>query len=1595
MILSMFFCTGISVVAAEDDVLSYLTYEHISSSWPGTGISITDCDTSISGDVVIPETIDGEPVINIASQAFHSCHNITSITFPDTVKSLSSSAISFCNSLKTVYIGTKLSSFSNDYFSKSVECIYIDENNPNLTSDEYGVVYNKNKTELRVYPKSNRQTVYSIPETVTKISSTSFSSNLAFIDVEDNNTAYSNDEFGVLFNKDKTELIRYPQNSMYTEYTIPDSVVSTAKNAFENCTNLEKVTIGKAMTAVSSYSFSGCTALTQVEMHNNIISIGQNAFANCISLTEMNIPESVEAISISTFYGCTGLKNIKIPNHIKTIGNSAFYGCTGLETVEISDSVTTIGSNVFRNCSNLTDVIVSKNLTSIGEFVFSGCTNLEFVTLPDMLTNIPQYAFYNCTALTEVKLPANLETIGNYAFSDCSIKEIQIPESVTTLGEFVFSGNNIKNLVIPSNIKIIPHSAFYYCEKLSEVIISEGVTTIDNYAFYHSSVLETIVIPQSVTTIGSMAFSSCTKLKDITILNPECSIYDSANTINSSAIIHGYSDSTAESYATKYSRTFEPIDKDYESYENITYVIKDGAITIVAFDELSEGEITVPSEINETPVSAIGNGTFVNCPDVTSVTFNDKSIIIYDSETTIPAHITIVGYKGSTAEAYAAKYTNPFICLDGDDILNHLKYSITNGEAKITGFYSTISGIVEIPETINGCPVTTIAGGAFRGCTTITRVIIPDSITSIASTAFRECKNLVSIVLPEKLQKISNSTFYFCTALRTVSMPSELTEIEDSAFRNCAVLEEISIPEGVTTIGDAAFCDCRSLESLDLPESLETIGEWAFTNCYNITEIEIPDNVKSIGDTAFSSCYANVKIGKGLSYIHPNAFSAAGISRFDVDENNLYYSNDKYGVLFNKNKTELLYYSGASPRSVYTVPDSVTVIGEKAFYNCSALKNISLPDSLQVIGKNSFASCSFTEFFISSRVTTINDKAFDGCEKITKFTVDTDNQYYSNDETGVLFDKNKTNLIQYPLNNSQTEYNIPAGVTMISDSAFNYSKKLEKISVPEGVTSLGDFTFNGCFKLVSIALPDTLTEIKYQVFGYCYELKDIVIPKNVTTIGTQAFIGCKKLESIVLPVGVETVGSGAFNYCSSLSSITILNPNCQINDDANTIYSSATIYGYPGSTAESYATNYNRTFVALEAEKEYEVFESFTYEVIDGKIKIIACDKEATGEIIIPESIGEYPVTAIGEDAFDGCVNVTAVIINDTDVEIFDSETTIPENITINGYTGSTAESYATKYSRTFVSLDEEEEDDENTGVFGNLTYEITDNGVIITGCDETAENDIIIPDEIEGYPVVGISPDVFSGCASITEVIIPASVKVIEANVFSGCTSLKKVVATGVESIGSTAFSGCTSLDTFITFADALEIAADSFDSSENLTVFVKDTTKVTAPATLNIITFSIADGTLSFSGEYKSDLYYLFDLIAVMCSYYDDVQYLFFDSFEAVSDDEGHIYYYTENGQREEFDGTKASNVKFSVEAFDSEGELRKFSFNELCTAVANDEISNFFIIIEDADGLDKGDIEMSLVDHIHQGLTRILKAIVNLLNKLFSFFKSIGVK
>ena len=239
-----------------------------------------------------------------------------------------------------------------------------------------------------------------------------------------------------------------------------------------------------------------------------------------------------------------------------------------------------------------------------------------------------------------------------------------------------------------------------------------------------------------------------------------------------------------------------------------------------------------------------------------------------------------------------------------------------------------------------------------------------------------------------------------------------VTTIGWGAFEDCDDLTSVTIPDSVTSIGDGAFAECESLTNVTIPDSVTSIGCGTFLYCTSITSITIPDSVTSIGSETFLYCT-----------------SLTGV----------------------------------------TIPDSVTSIGEGAFLFCYSLTSIKIPDGVTSIGRIAFGECtSLTSITIPDSITSIGEGAFGACTSLTSITVDGNNKYYSNDSDGVLFNKDKTKLIQYPAGNTSSSYIIPDSVTNIDSGAFVECTSLTSITIPDSVISIGDFAFDECSSLTDV-----------------------------------------------------------------------------------------------------------------------------------------------------------------------------------------------------------------------------------------------------------------------------------------------------------------------------------------------------------------------------------------------------------------------------------------------------------------------------------------------------------------------------------------------
>ncbi|MBP5587210.1 MAG: leucine-rich repeat protein [Treponema sp.] len=257
-----------------------------------------------------------------------------------------------------------------------------------------------------------------LPDTVTAIGDLAFfCKSLTSINIDSNNEKYCSVE-GVLFNKDKTELVIFPCGKSGL-YTIPDYVKTIGRYAFYRCDKLTEFIIPDSVKTIGGGAFEECTNLEKVTIGKSVESIGGSAFRCCEKLTEITIPDSVKIIGDFTFCDCTNLEKVTIGKSVESIGESAFQCCYKLTEITIPESVETIGIQAFSTCSKLKNITIPDSVKEIKPYAFGGCTNLEKVTIGKSVETIGNYAFEVCEKLKDVTIPKSVEWLGIRAFSSC------------------------------------------------------------------------------------------------------------------------------------------------------------------------------------------------------------------------------------------------------------------------------------------------------------------------------------------------------------------------------------------------------------------------------------------------------------------------------------------------------------------------------------------------------------------------------------------------------------------------------------------------------------------------------------------------------------------------------------------------------------------------------------------------------------------------------------------------------------------------------------------------------------------------------------------------------------------------------------------------------------------------------------------------------------------------------------------------------------------------------------------------------------------------------------------------------------------------
>ncbi len=396
------------------------------------------------------QLVISEGVTKICTDAFFSSDYLESVIFPLSMKEIEPKAFRYCKKLKDIVIPGDIAEIYNPFGTDTeIENITISDGCNMIKDNFLGSLANSYYGIKKI----------TISSSVDEINEKFDWKNLERIEVDSNNKHFSSDENGVLYNKDKTKLIRFPSGSLKSEYTIPDSVVSICDYAFYDFDN-------------------NCEKLTRVTIPDSVISIGNEAFYDRTSLTSVTLGNGVTSIGDWAFHGCTGLTGITIPDSVTSIGQRAFQDCTGLTSVTIGKGVKCIERFTFSNCSNLMSVTIPNSVTSIRENAFEDCTGLTSVTLGNSVTSIGYGAFRDCTGLTSVTLGNSVTSIYEDAFEACqSLKDVYYLGTEAQWENITIGSNNdyLTNATIHFNWKPCTHKWSTWKTVTAPTVDSEGL----------------------------------------------------------------------------------------------------------------------------------------------------------------------------------------------------------------------------------------------------------------------------------------------------------------------------------------------------------------------------------------------------------------------------------------------------------------------------------------------------------------------------------------------------------------------------------------------------------------------------------------------------------------------------------------------------------------------------------------------------------------------------------------------------------------------------------------------------------------------------------------------------------------------------------------------------------------------------------------------------------------------------------------------------------------------------------------------------------------------------------------------------------------
>ena len=1151
-----------------------------------TNITIPDSVTCIEyaafhgcsslSSITIPNS-----VTSIGIYAFVVCSSLTSITIPDGVTSIGYGAFSDCSSLKTISLSCKSSLKKSDFGEQADLVSYTNQHLLTKTAakaatcsedgnKEYWTCKHCKKYFLSDDTNPATATAVELSETVIPALKHKNATTRGAVEPTETAPGYSGDRYCpdcdtvfekgyTYWNEDNLTWKLYEDGTLnisgkgamknYNYYDNPspasqkkdsvkkvvieDGVTSIGNSAFDSCSNLTSITIPDSVSSIGNFVFYGCSSLTSITLSNNITNIGNSAFAGCSSLTSITIPDRVTSIEKYAFYNCSGLTSITIPDSVTSIGESAFRNCTSLTSITIPDGVTSIGNSAFEDCSSLKTISLSCK-SSLKKSDFGEQADLVSYTNQHLLTKTAAKAA-TCTEDGN-KEYWTCEHCGKYFLSDDAnpetAKAVELSETITPA--LKHKNATTRGAVKPTETKpgysgdrycpdcdtVLEKGYTYWIEdnltwKLYEdgTLNISGTGAMKNYIYGNNKSparlnlsVTSIVIEEGVTSVGDYAFENCDNLTSITIPGNVESIGESA----------------------------------FYSCDNLTDVtLQDGVKSIgdAAFIWCNNlTNIVLPNSI-----TSIGDWAFKDCTSLTSIK--------------IPSSVTSIDdpfYNCSSLKTISLDCDSPLKRTDfGNqaDLVSYASHTLKKTAAKVATC------------TENG-------NKEYWTCEHCGKYFLSDDTNPETATAVELSETVVPA--SHKLTKVEakaatctekgNKEYWTCEHCKKYF----LSDDTNSETATAVELSETVIP---------ASHKLTKVEAKDATCAEDGNKEyWTCEHCkkYFLSDDTNPETATAVEQSETILPALKHKNATTRGAVKPTE-TAPGYSgdRYCPDcdtvlekgytywvEDNLTWKLDADGTL-NISGTGAMkdYDNDPSPAcrnsnvKKVVIEDSVTSIGDSAFFYCSSLTSVMIPDSVISIGTSAFHSCSsLTSITIPDSVTSIGNFAFEWCSGLSSIT----------------------------LSNN---------ITSIGDFAF-HGCPLTSITIPDSVTSIGEMAFHSCSNLKSITIPDSVTSIESAVFYNCTSLTSITIPDSVTSIGEYTFSECSSLTSITIPDSVTSIGRYAFKNCRSLQTISL---SCKSSLKKSDFGEQANLVSYTSHTlkktaakAATYAENGNKEYWTCE-----------------------------------------------------------------------------------------------------------------------------------------------------------------------------------------------------------------------------------------------------------------------------------------------------------------------------------------------------------------------------------------------------------------------------